>query len=100
MKQQKSRVDQVVDEIISELTLAERVSVADMGDNEFRLLELAMGKLVRFKLDQLDFVANKELMKDCIDITGESLNEGDAAAVILKKIWENLRETHRLRVLK
>ena len=93
-------VDAVVEEILAELTLAERVGTADLDENEFRVLELIMGKLVRYKLDQKDVAVNKELMRDCLAKSGKSLNEVDAATVILKELWNRLRETHRLRVVK
>ena len=105
MNQQDSNclntVDQVVDDIIAELTLAERVGTADLDENEFRVLELTMGKLIRYKLDHLDVDVNETLKDDCISRSGRStLNDTDAAAVILKGVWERLKETHRLRVVK
>ena len=54
-------VDAVVEEILAELTLAERVGTADLDENEFRVLELIMGKIIRYKLDQKDVAVNKEL---------------------------------------
>ena len=93
-------VDAVVEEILAELTLAEKVGTADLDENEFRVLELTMGKIIRYKLYQKDVAVNKELMKDCLAKSGESLNEVDAATVILKELWNRLRETHRLRVVK
>ena len=93
-------IDAVVEEILAELTLVEKVSAADLDENEFRVLELIMGKLIRYNLDQKDVAVNKELMRDCLAKAGESLNEVDAATVILKELWNRLRETHRLRVVK
>ena len=93
-------VDAVVEVIIAEMTLAERVGTADLDENEFRVLKLTLGKLIRYKLDQKDVDVNKELMKDCLAKSGESLDRVDAATVILKELWNRLRETHRLRVVK
>jgi len=93
-------VDAAVEEIIAELTLAERVAAADLNENELRVLELTMGKLIRYNLDQKDVAVNKELMRDCLAKSGESLNEVDAATVILKEVWKRLRGSHKLRVLK
>ena len=93
-------VNQVVDELIEDLTLAERVGTADLDENEFRVLELTMGKLIRYRLEQKDVDVNKELMKDCIAKSGKSLDEIDAATVILKELWNRLRQTHRLRPVK
>ena len=93
-------VDAVVDILISELTLAERVGTADLGEDELRVLELTLGKYIRYRLDQLDVGVNKVLMKDCLSKSRETLNEVDAATVIIRELWNRLRETHRLRVVK
>ena len=82
------------------MTLAERVGTADLDENEFRVLELTMGKIIRYKLDNADFDVKKELMEECIAKAREPLNEVDAATVILKELWNRLRETHRLRAVK
>jgi len=93
-------VDAVVEVIIAEMTLAERVGTADLDENEFCVLKLTLGKLIQYKLDQLDVDVNKELMNDCLVMSRESLSEIDAATVIIKEIWKRLRETHRFRVVK
>jgi len=100
MTQKLNTVDQVVDEIIADLTLAERVGTADLDEDELRVLELALGKYIRYRLDQLDVGVNKKLMKDCLSKSGESLDEVDAATVIIRELWNRLQETHRLRVVK
>ena len=99
-KHNPKTVDEVVDEIIADMTLAEKVGTADLDENEFRVVELTLGKLIRFKLDQVDFGVNTELMRDCIARSGKSLDEVDAATVILNELWNRLRENHRLRVVK
>jgi len=93
-------VDAVVDILISELTLTEMVGTADLGEDELRVLELTLGKYIRYRLDQLDVGVNKVLMKDCLSKSRETLNEVDAATVIIRELWNRLRETHRLRVVK
>ena len=78
-------VDTVVEEIIADLTLAERVGTADLDENEFRVVELTLGKLIRYKLDHLDVGVNEVLRDDCISRSGRlTSNDTDAAAVILK----------------
>jgi hypothetical protein len=93
-------VDQVVNEIIVDLTLAEKVGTADLDEDELRVLELALGKYIRHKLDQVDIGVNKKLMEDCIERSEKSLDEVNAATVILKELWSRLQETHKLRVIK
>ena len=99
-KHKPNTVDAVIEEIIAELTLVERVGTADLEENEFRVIELTLGKYIRHRLDQMDVGVNQKLMKDCLKKSGESLNEIDAATVIIKELWKRLRETHRLRVAK
>ena len=44
---------------------------------------------------------NKELMEDCIAKSGiNDLDEAEAATVILRELWNKLRETHKLKVVK
>ncbi len=94
-------VDQVVDGIIADLTLEERVGTADLDEDEFRVLELTLGKFIRHKLEHLDVGVNEALRDDCISRSGRStLDDADAAAVILKEVWDRLKETHRLRAVK
>ena len=99
-KHNPNTVDAVVDVIIDELTLEERVGAGNLDKDEFRVLELTLGKYIRHRLDQFDVGINKEIVKDCLEKSGESLNEADAASVIIKELWNRLRETHRLRVVK
>jgi hypothetical protein len=99
-KHKPNTVDAVVEEIIAELTLAEKVGTADLGEDELRVVELTLGKYIQYRLDQLDAGINQELMKECLAKSGESLDEVDAATVILRELWERLRETHKLRVVK
>ena len=99
-KHNPNTVDEVVDGIISELTLEERIATANFDEDEIRAIELILGKFIRFKLDQVDVGVNTELMKDCLSKSGESLDEVDAATVIIRELWNRLRETHRLRVVK
>ncbi|MGD8292983.1 MAG: hypothetical protein PVF37_14845 [Desulfobacterales bacterium] len=93
-------VEQVVDGIIAELPLAARVDAAYLDQDEFRMVELILCEYIRYRLDQLATDINEELMQDCIGKYGNSMNEGDAATVIIKELWDRLRKTHRIRVVK
>lgn len=97
-KQNPNAVDQVVDEIIGELTLEEGVSTANLDDFEFHVLELTLGGYIRHNLKNLDAGVNKKLMKECTAKSEESLDEIDTASITPKKLWKKPRETHKLRV--
>ena len=65
------------------------------------VFQLALGKYLRYLIDNQSEDVNKNLLKDCIKQSGnETLDEIEAANYILKEVWNRLRETHRLRVVK
>lgn len=44
---------------------------------------------------------NRDLIKSCIAVSGnDDLNESKAAFVIIEKLWERLKETHGLKIVK
>ena len=65
-------------EIISELPLKEKVSLANMDEEDVEILQRVFDLYVRRKIDPED---------------GEYAN-------IMNKLWVQLQETHRLRVVK
>ena len=100
-KHNPNTVDQIVNEIVSELPLNDKVRAANLDENGFAALQLELGKYVWHLMFNQTEVVNKELMADCIKQSGNgTLTEFEAASFILKEIWNRLRETHRLRVVK
>jgi predicted KAP-like P-loop ATPase len=75
-----SSLDETVEEIISELPLKERAVIANMTKVDFEMLKNVFNKYVRGKTDtEVD--------------DSEYTN-------IMNKLWEKLRQTHKLRVIK
>jgi len=72
-------IDKIIEEIISELPLGEKVSMANMNKEAVEVLQSV------FDL----YIKNK--------IGSESEEE---YTVIMKALWERLQDTHRLRVIK
>ncbi len=99
-----SILDALIIDIIDDLPLVPleaKVSVTNYDMDEIRVLELVLGKYLRYKLDQLNETGNEELITECIERSeDESLGDVVAAVFILKEIWKQLRETHRLKVVK
>jgi hypothetical protein len=58
--------------------------------------------LGRYILDKFGlWSGNEELIESCLTFVDYPLhNEDDAAAVIIKELWLQLRRTHRLRIVK
>ena len=92
-------VDEAVDQIIADMPLQDRVQMVSIKKEELQSLNLTLGIFIRNQLLQKD--VNRELFESCIAVSGnDNLNEINAAFLIVEKLWEKLRETHRLRVIK
>ena len=100
-KHKPNSVDQIVYEIIAEMPLDDRVRTANLDEDGLAVLQLALGKYLRYLIDNQSEDVNEKLLKDCINQSGnETLDEAEAALYILKKLWNRLKETHRLRAVK
>lgn len=98
-KQLPKTVDEAVERLISELPLKDRTKIAKMGEDDLSALPLTMGQYIReqFGLGR----GNKELMESCCSLSGEDdIHEETASMVVIEALWERLRQTHALRVLK
>ena len=69
---------QIVDEIISEMPLEERVSLANMKKNDVEVLQGVFDLYIRSKVDP----------------------EDEEYENIMQELWKRVRETHKLRVVK
>jgi len=99
--QELNTVDEVIDDIIAEMPLDDRVRTANLDEDGLVVLQLALGKYLRYLIDNQSEDVNKKLLKDCIKQSGnETLDEAEAALYILKVLWNRLRKTHRLRAVK
>ena len=78
MKEQS--LSQIVDEIISELPLHDRVSTSHMSKQDAEILQSVFERYIRSKLGS--------------EFDDEEFNN------IMHELWSRLRETHRLRVVK
>jgi len=94
-------IDAVVDDIIAEMPLDDRVRTANLDEDGVLVLQLALGKYLRSLLDSQSEGVNQNLLEDCIKQSGnETLDKAEAASYILKELWKRLQETLRLRVVK
>jgi hypothetical protein len=99
--QKLNTVDEVVNEIIAEMPLDDRVRVANLDEDGIAVAQLALGKYLRYLIDNQSEDLNEKLLRDCIKQSGnEKLDEDEAALYILKELWNRLRDTHRLRAVK
>ena len=92
-------VQEAVQRLADELPLKQKTTIANMAEDELMNLNAFLG---RYILDQFGlWSGNEELVESCLAIADYPLhNEDDAAAVIIKEFWHQLRQTHRLRIIK
>ena len=77
-KPSQDTIAQIVDEILSEMPLEERVSLANMEKKEVKVLQGVFDLYIRSKVDPDD----------------------EEYENIMQELWKRVRETHRLRVVK
>ena len=94
-------LDALIIDIIDGLTTEERFSIADLDEDELKTLELVMGRYMKFRIAQLSGPGNDELLQECRKKFGdESMDDAGATVFVLKEIWNQLRNSHKIRVVK
>ena len=92
-------VDEAVDQVIEELDLKDKVTIANMDLDD--LVNLHPHLHVYFKNAFGLWPGNKELIESCRSISKEPVNdENDATSVILGVLFKKLYESHKLRTVK
>ncbi|MGD1986335.1 MAG: putative molybdenum carrier protein [Desulfobacterales bacterium] len=99
IKKKPKTVQEAIQILIDVLPLKEKTTVANMAEDELINLNAYLG---RYILDKFGlWSGNEELIESCLTFADYPLhNEDDAAAVIIKELWLQLRQTHRLRIIK
>jgi hypothetical protein len=92
-------IDEAVEQLISRMPLKDKTTVANMSPDELPNLYLTLGGYIMNNFGLLS--GNPKLLESCrLKADGSFRHEEDAVAVIIKALWEKLRHTHRLRVIK
>jgi len=92
-------VEDAVDRLISEMKLKDKTTIANMGMDELVTLEEYLGTWIKrvFGL----WSGNAELIESCRSISETPVNnEDDASVIIIGALHKELRETHKMRVVK
>ncbi len=92
-------VNEAIDQIISEMSLQDRVKLANLKREDMEPFGVTFRIFIQNRLFQKG--ANRDLIKSCIAVSGnDDLDESKAAFVIIEKLWERLKETHKLKIVK
>lgn len=92
-------IDEAVERLISQMPLKDRATVANMSPDELPNLYLSLGDFImnNFGLQS----GNHKLIESCrLEADGSFQHEKDAVTVMIKSLWQKLRQTHKLRVIK
>ena len=88
-----------VAEIISGMTLKDRAAMANLTEGELAPLQLNLGMYIRQQLPR--WYTSESFKRSCEEAAHEEgLDASNPPMVIIKKIWNQLKTTHRLRVIK
>ena len=94
-----SSLAQAVQRLIDQMSLKDKATLANMLEGELPQLHFTLGDYIIKKYGLLS--GNTRLMESCrLEAGGELQNEEEAAAVIIKALWQRLQQTHKLRVVK
>jgi len=92
-------IHEAVERLIVEMALKDKVVIANMTYDELVDLNSNFGAYIRnaFRL----WSGNHELMESCRFVSkNKKLNVDEASFVIIDAMWEKLRKTHKLKVIK
>ena len=92
-------VDDAVDLLMEELPLKDKTILACMSENQLQNLHPSLGLYIRKNYGLP--ADNEKLLASCRELAGEQELDGDAAPfIVIKRLWEKLKKTHRLRRIK
>jgi len=92
-------VAEAVDKLQSALSLKDRALLANLQPHELDHLHSGIGEYIKQNFGL--YAGNQELLQSCADAGGLTQPVVDeACAVILRALWEELRKTHKLRVIR
>jgi hypothetical protein len=92
-------VSEAVDRLVIDLSLKDRITLANMTVGELGSLQKTLGRYIREKFGLL--TGNDGLMASCRFVAKKDVrNESEACAVIIKKLWDKLVKTHKMRIIK
>ena len=92
-------VDDAVKRLIANMPLKFKVDLSKMDEGELINLHFTFGVFIRNQFGLWN--ENVDLLNDCRKLSGITfMHSDDAAAFIIEELWNRLRKTHQLRVVK
>jgi len=91
-------VNEAVERLINELSLKDKTTIANMAEDDLTTLQFSLGTYIGREFGI--WSGNRQLLDSCSVISHDvHLYPNFAPSVIIKELWQCLRETHKLRVV-
>lgn len=92
-------VEEAVFILISKMPLKDKTHIAKMEEYELSSIHQSLGRYIRNAFGL--WTVNESLLQDCRSKLGkDDIHEDEASDLIIRELWNRLRETHLLRVVK
>jgi hypothetical protein len=92
-------ISEAVSRLLSDMSLKDRTTIANMTADELTSLNYTLGSYIRNAFGI--WSGNEHLLEACRTASGDpALPRKEAATVIIGELWEELRRTHKLRIVK
>jgi hypothetical protein len=92
-------VSEAVSRLLTDMTLKDKATMANMTEGELTNLNFTLGSYIRNAFGI--WSGNEELIEACRTASGHpALPRKEAATVIIRELWKELRRTHKLRIVK
>ena len=92
-------VEQAVERLISEISLKDKTTIANIAEVELSVLHTSIGEYIRNEFGL--WSGNEDLMTSCCFIVKrDKIHEDEASSIIIRELWRCLRVTHKLRIVK
>lgn len=91
-------IDDIVSRISADMTLKDRVVVANLQEPQLELLHPTLGRYVLSRVEHWERRFAPDFTLSSLGEDGLDASKIDAA--VIRRLWVHLRETHRLRVVK
>ena len=94
-----STVEDAVTSVLNDMTLKDRATMANLREEDLAPLQLTLGLYIKGRLDH--WLANDKFAASCISAARqEGMDESNPTMLLIKKLWQRLKQTHRLRIVK
>ena len=92
-------ISEAVSRLLTGMSLKDRATMANMTEDELTTLNFTLGSYIRNAFGI--WSGNEILLEACRIASGDpTLPRKEAATVIMRELWKELRRTHKLRIVK